>query len=130
MIYKIIFFAPDALAGFNDDDLNLFSNYSSWNHSNAYHSNDKTMEALIALSIRYSVGMNYATRTDVNGDGLVDILYHKTSSGPRTPMHLGMFVSQGGFDYTLGYKCVITNNNGTYNYYGDCADTSNSSYMP
>jgi hypothetical protein len=60
-------------------------------------------------------GLNFL---DINGDGLVDILYN-THGGNS---YSGVFINTGEYNFKPVYKCRF--NQTDFQYYGDCADTN------
>lgn len=53
--------------------------------------------------------------TDINGDGLVDYVYHQAGTGVT---YYAVFLNNGNLGSTWAYKCALKSD-GTY--YGDCA---------
>jgi hypothetical protein len=101
----------------NSEAENLFGGadvYKSWQSSPRTRTGDYMRPILSNM-----VGLNYV---DINGDGLVDILYNTNNNGIWAS-YSGIFVNTGEYNFKPVYKC-------RYNfaidnlYYGDCADTN------
>lgn len=60
-----------------------------------------------------------ANFVDMNGDGLVDVLYYDTK-------YSALLVNNGDYTFKVQYKCYVTSpyEVGGLSYYGDCADTN------
>jgi len=121
----------------------LFNNYIYWTKSYYQKSDDSTSMVLDLLNSAkqrtdsygwqwqwtwYSTSSsNVITMTDINGDWLVDFLYHSTD-----PVRRAILINNGNYTFKTVYKCAIdiemrwdTFNyipTGNTIYYGDCAD--------
>lgn len=108
-------FAPAAMAGFSQNTLGLYSGYASWPNSATLKSDDTKAQSLFLLEQSGAVN----TFSDINGDGLVDILYHNDTFDEDQANHFGIFLNNGNLGFDWVYKCVYK---GAANeYYGDCA---------
>ncbi len=90
------------------------SAYKSWPGSPRIKANDFTYPVLGAMT-----GVNFV---DVNGDGLIDVLY-------SAEYYHAILANAGDYNFRAAYKCktlVNWSNNSwvPYYYHGDCADTN------
>jgi hypothetical protein len=108
--------------------------YNSWTRSTTLKSSDKMLGALYQLAYFHDENPQYATSTsqkysftDINGDGLVDFLYHDIRDSSVTNKILNgvgtyaVYLNDGNANWTLNYKCYVTYGAGAATYYGDCA---------
>lgn len=108
-------FAPAALAGFSQNTLGLYSGYASWANSATLKSDDTKAQSLFLLEQSGAVN----TFSDINGDGLVDILYHNDTFDVDQTNQFGIFLNNGNLGFDWVYKCVYKG--ATNEYFGDCA---------
>lgn len=114
--------------------------YESWPQASNRKANDPLFDTLSALSRRErgAGGGNDNTIVDYNGDGLSDIIYNRyncsssdsycSTGGSERPSSLDETIlmvlylnnNKGGYDEY--YKCVAHFLNGSWKYYGNCAD--------
>jgi hypothetical protein len=117
-------FVPDALAGYGVNDIDIFTDYQSWVSSDTFSADDKTAQPIYLLAAQNN---NASTLSDINGDGLADIIYHRRfSSNGYIDHQIAVLLNMGGYEFDLVYKCAITSPTASneITYYGDCADTS------
>lgn len=130
-------FLPTVQAlGINVADVDIFNNYLTWTKTASSRGNDKLLSALYHLSyfeptaIRSSTNQKYSL-VDINGDALPDVLYHdQFYDGSVSNHYLALFLNQGGTNFTLVYKCVRDDTVSNRGFYGDCAGTGGSNYIP
>lgn len=103
-------FFPNAEAAWGISDAFLFNNYQSWPSSANRKAEDTQVQSLYLL---YQTNSN-STLSDINGDGLADILYHL---GTSTIQRYAILLNDGALGFNLVYKCVFYNSL----WYGDCA---------
>lgn len=84
----------------------IWEAYVSWRYSSELKQNDTTFTMLNFLS-----SSTNGQFVDINGDGLVDLLYNN-STGRKAIM-----LNNGDLTFTLAYKCY----HGSGGYYWDCA---------
>ncbi|MBI5414701.1 hypothetical protein HZA38_04265 [Candidatus Peregrinibacteria bacterium] len=121
-------FLPTASAGWNYGGLKMYNGYDAWRHSSNIDANDTTVQALYFLiPTTYYSGTPYPPPqrntlfTDMNGDGLNDIVFaENATSYPGTDefYKFGIFLNKGSTGFNWSYKCVYNSSQG---YYGDCA---------
>lgn len=107
---------PEALAGFDTNQINGdYFNSQTWTHSTTLKATDTMAQTLYKLTRVYNT-QSYFTLTDINGDGLIDLLYHdyQTNKGNL----FGVYLNNGNLSFTWAYKCVWAPDG---SYYGDCA---------
>lgn len=110
--------------GFDTSVLDIFYNYDRWPQSSSLKTDDTTAQSLYILSRTMIEGEHHNTNpqslTDINGDGLADILYHYRSYNDTFSFfYAAILLNQGGLNFDLTYKCV--SDIGRLIYYGDCA---------
>lgn len=120
-------FAPPALAGFGVNTIDPLSDYASWPSSGAPKEDDILFRILDLFAKDYGSHYKTSTQTDINGDGLVDLLVHFS---PNAPKYFGIFLNRGDLGFELTYKCVYTYYSSDPEYYGDCADTGSQQNVP
>lgn len=100
---------------------NIFNDYLTWKSNTVRKSGDYLVDAIYWLRR----GGTYPSVTDINGDGLADILYATYTEGGALYVDdvalygYLVFLNTGSNNFTLAYKCAIT---GNYVYHGDCAE--------
>lgn len=104
------------------------NNYASWPHSANINANDTMLQTMSYMSHATwaSSGDRYSTLTDMNGDGLPDVVYHRFETYNPYNYLIAVFFNKGNLQFELGYKCVANDLDWTgpgqiFNYYGDCA---------
>ena len=119
---------PQALAGFGTSSSKPWANYTSWPSSNELKEDDTMYQSLYTLYFSYSNNQNNTqSLTDINGDGLIDILFYYYSS---ISDNVGLvLINNGNLGFDLVYKCYYddygnSSSPATRLYYGDCADVS------
>lgn len=108
---------PTALAGFNNNTTNLYQNYLTWPSSTTLKADDTTLQPLAYVQSTTPFNL-----TDINGDGLVDILLNQPNG--YIGRNYGIFLNNGSLGFTWAYKCAVKENVTPTVYYGDCADAS------
>lgn len=83
--------------------------YKAWPNSIKLRATDFTYSILGAMTGKDNT--NYINFVDINGDGLVDVLYNY--NGYRS-----ILSNTGDYNFKVSYKCKVANGF----YYGDCAD--------
>jgi hypothetical protein len=88
--------------------------------------NDGTLNMLFTLSAFDYPGANLPSYTfsDVNGDGLLDFIYHVAeiySGNSDYLMRYSIFLNQGELNFDLGYWCQVRQNSSGLTLSGDCA---------
>ena len=104
---------------FGDGDV-----YKSWTYSPRPKVGDYTRLVLNSIT-----GANFV---DINGDGLVDIMYNGIKIEHPFPAgagYQGILINTGDYNFQPVYKCRVALNGNpasasSYSYYGDCADTN------
>jgi len=126
-----------------DSWYSLFKDYTLWQRSMFAKPNDSTAMVLELLNTSrqktetfvhnslssYSLSTsNSITMTDINGDWLVDFLYHQSD-----PIRRAILINNGNFSFRVIYKCAIDqvrlwtstiNYTWVNHYFWDCADTT------
>lgn len=129
---------PPSPSAFSWSDVDIFENYASWPVSVSKKPNDRWPEILFQLRSpanevwapggtnpqTTSVPTHSYTMSDVNGDGLTDILfiyvkYTGPANGYWSPIKMAVWLNKGSNSYDLPYKCYVDWSNGFW--YGDCA---------
>lgn len=101
----------------SSSDSKVFEDYKTWRYSKEIKPNDGTymMLSLVGQGITYdykgrkSRSAGSAQMIDVNGDGLVDMLYNLDGKQ-------AILINNGDYTFQVVYKCVSDNG-----YYGSCA---------
>ena len=100
--------------------------YANWDHSNSYKADNEWQTDFIALKPSTISDPVREFFIDVNGDGLLDYIYHYNYYGyGRWVIHSCVYLNNGsGWDST--YKCLANgeDSTGIFDFYGDCADMS------
>ena len=124
---KLVFSASDF-----GDSIDIFNNYPSWKKSVSQKTGDTMSQTLYVLGrsiVRTQQGadQSYTSVTpqsmmDINGDGLVDIVYHYRYKFEGFPanydiLYSAILLNKGSMTYELSYKCV----HDSTSWYGDCA---------
>ena len=97
-----------------------------WSYSKDIKTNDTTylMLGMFSIDERYKKGSAFV---DVNGDGLVDVLY-RDNNGPYglSVQKRIIMVNKGDYSFNIPYKCVQVINDSKNEvkkgFYGNCAD--------
>jgi hypothetical protein len=98
--------------------------------STTLKANDMVIRALYRLAYFHSDDANGVKKTpqktnftDINGDGLVDVLLHNYYYATDTSRNysFGIYLNNGNLGFDTGYKCQVTISNSTTTYRGDCA---------
>lgn len=105
-----------------------FRTYTAWTHSANIDPDDTLMQTLFYQSHDgvQSAGDRYVSLTDINGDGLVDIVHHYVPTYSPQEYDFAVFFNRGDLQFELGYKCVTRDVDGygsgqVWDYFGDCA---------
>jgi hypothetical protein len=128
VVYKL----SDPIVGiqFQDEELgaDIFSNYTTWSYSEELKSTDTTYLMLGMFSID-NLYNKWSAFVDINGDGLVDVLYRENNPLPLYINKRIILINNGDYTFKVAYKCV--NKTSQYRdfqkeikiwFYGDCAD--------
>lgn len=96
----------------------VFQGYEQWHSSTVKNPNDTSMAWLRLLSLVDPFRNSYIAHsmTDINGDGLPDILFHDDVVGYSKRRYAVLLNKGVGFE--VKYRCVVES--GVY--YGDCAE--------
>ncbi|QQS58751.1 hypothetical protein IPN35_04055 [Candidatus Peregrinibacteria bacterium] len=102
--------------------------YTSLPESPNLKSTDTTAQTLyyMAFASNGNSGRIYNSLTDINGDGLTDVLIHYVPLYSPTSYTFGVFLNTGGLRFELDYKCIYRDidgygGNNEWHYFGDCA---------
>jgi len=104
----------------------IFAGFMGWSYSKDIKTNDTTylMLGMFSIDERYKKGSAFV---DVNGDGLVDVLY-RDNNGPYglSVQKRIIMVNKGDYSFNIPYKCVQVINDSKNEvkkgFYGNCAD--------
>lgn len=104
----------------------IFEDHASWPQANAKKADDSFMQAVWPL---YTYGSDVrSTLTDINGDGLIDIIKHYGwTNNLDKGGQFAVWLNKGKVKFELAYKCQfnVGFNSDTATYYqywyGDCA---------
>ena len=104
----------------------IFDGFMWWSYSEDIKSNDTTylMLGMFSIDNRYKKGSAFI---DINGDGLVDVLYRDNNSPYGTSLQKRVImINKGNYTFSIPYKCVqvISDSKNQIKkwFYGNCAD--------
>lgn len=122
----------EASSYFNNSDLHdFFKDYASWPSTTSGTQFDPTyffftyLAEYPGLTTPYTSSSQKHTAIDINGDSLVDILFHDYSNdhqGNGTARFVA-FLNDGAGSFTVAYKCYRQIQSTQVYSYGDCATT-------
>jgi hypothetical protein len=105
----------------------IFYDWQSWQNSTILKHDDAWAQTL-RLMTEASPNLRGMQMTDINGDGLVDVLYYSRREYKQEwYFDAAVLVNTGGMKFDLAYKCTtLERGNGTnlvfsYSFFGDCA---------
>lgn len=107
----------------------IFADYESWPSSSTLSSSDTMLQTLFLMK---EPNTNRFTALDINGDGLVDILYHAQGADQKVTGgyyyytdFFAVMLNKGGNSFENEYICAFRHDQSytlPVTYFGDCAE--------